>query len=982
MTQSLVTSAIPIPIARADDVDRLLEKLVPEVRHDGAIRGALRAEAIHFLSVTVVRGEKDEPTYLVFEINADGDADAVVRRLEAKLRPWLDRMFETAGLGAHGDPSASLSRHMIRTGQGLLDVPGLDFPGTPGLSVERILAEHNLARAVRTYLDTQPSAASPLAMFQRIRDHIASLAEFEAYLTPAPVNRLPGAGKTELDASFVGRLIGLGLLKFGWPVLAVLGLAVLAATYLATHAAGGAVGAVTFVVAMIVATASLFGVVIAAYLGLRRLEGANQPDDQPPEMATMTEIATHENRSQQNHLAGISRMQPGLLRGLTLRIALWVIAQLVAKKFRPGFLGEIDTIHFARWVRLPKTNKLLFFSNYGGSWESYLEDFITKAAFGLTGVWSNTQGFPLTRNLFFSGATDGDRFKRWARRQQQPTRFWYSAYPHLTTRRIRINAALRQGLGHVSTEDEAAAWLGLFGSRVRPATLLETTEIQTLVFGGLGKHPAAAALLVCLPRSQEAARMWLAALERQITFGDEPPKDRVLILAFTERGLSRLGLPDETRAAFPVAFRMGMGSPTRSDILADTGDDKPADWLWGGPGREVDAALLIYARDTGTLDTAVAGQRDALESLGGLLTHQVTLAPLPAPQPGGSRVRAVREPFGFVDGVSQPIIKGTRRWLRQSDVIHTVEPGEVVLGYPDGRGHLPPSPSVSAESDGRQCLSRSATADLRGMYQPYFDGSGDVGARDLGRNGTFLVIRQLEQDVGAFNDYLARSAETHADHPAVPPGLDGTLIEEWIGAKMVGRWRNGTSLVRYPHRPGKARDGDSDPRPDNEFLYGAEDPIGNRCPLGAHIRRTNPRESLSPGSPDELSIVNRHRILRVGRTFDAAGSGDPAAKNPGLLFMCLNADIERQFEFVQQTWAMSWQFHGLENEVDPILGRGGKMGRLTIPSPRGPLHLTGIQDFVRMRGGGYFFMPSRGAIRYLSALGGAAAIATPNLSEA
>lgn len=173
MTQSLVTSAIPFPVARADDVDRLLEKFVKEVRHGGAIRGALRAEAIHFLSVTVVRGEKDEPTYLVFEINADGDADAAVRRLEAKLRPWLDRMFETAGLGANGEPSASLSRHMIRTGQGLLDVPGLDFPGTPGLSVERILAEHNLARAVRTYLDTQPSAASPLAMFHRIRDHIA-----------------------------------------------------------------------------------------------------------------------------------------------------------------------------------------------------------------------------------------------------------------------------------------------------------------------------------------------------------------------------------------------------------------------------------------------------------------------------------------------------------------------------------------------------------------------------------------------------------------------------------------------------------------------------------------------------------------------------------------------------------------------------------------------------------------------------------------
>lgn len=114
-------------------------------------------------------------------------------------------------------------------------------------------------------------------------------------------------------------------------------------------------------------------------------------------------------------------MQAGLLRGLTLRIAFWVIGQMATKRFRPGFLGDISTIHYARWLRLPKTNKLLFFSNYGGSWESYLEDFITKASGGLTAAWSNTVGFPRTENLFFKGAVDGDRFKRWARRQQQPT---------------------------------------------------------------------------------------------------------------------------------------------------------------------------------------------------------------------------------------------------------------------------------------------------------------------------------------------------------------------------------------------------------------------------------------------------------------------------------------------------------------------------------------------------------------------------------
>ena len=129
-----------------------------------------------------------------------------------------------------------------------------------------------------------------------------------------------------------------------------------------------------------------------------------------------------------------------------MTFAFWLIAQFVGRFYRAGFLGSLGTIHFARWCMVPKTGDLLFLSNYGGSWESYLEDFITKAHTGLTGVWSNTVGFPKATNLFLGGATDGDRFKRWARRQQVPTAFWFSAYRDLTTTNIRTNAAIRQGL--------------------------------------------------------------------------------------------------------------------------------------------------------------------------------------------------------------------------------------------------------------------------------------------------------------------------------------------------------------------------------------------------------------------------------------------------------------------------------------------------------------------------------------------------------
>ena len=171
--------------------------------------------------------------------------------------------------------------------------------------------------------------------------------------------------------------------------------------------------------------------------------------------------------------------------------------------FRPGYLDTINTIHFARWVLLPGANRLMFFSNYGGSWESYLEDFIAKAASGLTGVWSNTEGYPRTRWLFLDGARDGDRFKRWARRQQVPTLFWYSAYPDLNTARIRINS--QDQARHCGRHGKRGARLAepvrlhaaagrrtqgrlpptSFRPGLTPVEHLETGEIQSIFFSAI-----------------------------------------------------------------------------------------------------------------------------------------------------------------------------------------------------------------------------------------------------------------------------------------------------------------------------------------------------------------------------------------------------------------------------------------------------------------------------------------------------------------
>ena len=139
------------------------------------------------------------------------------------------------------------------------------------------------------------------------------------------------------------------------------------------------------------------------------------------------------------------------------------------------------------------------------------------------------------------------------------------------------------------------------------------------------------------------------------------------------------------------------------------------------------------------------------------------------------------------------------------------------------------------------------------------------------------------------------------------------------------------------------------------------------CPLGAHIRRANPRDTRFPGSSEEIASTNRHRLLRVGRVYGELDTNctqlDPT-KPQGLLFMCLNSDIERQFEFVQKTWLLNPSIHGLQNEVDPIVGHGSPT--FTIPTTTGPLCLPPLPDFVTVIGGGYFFLPSRTVLRFLA----------------
>jgi len=157
----------------------------------------------------------------------------------------------------------------------------------------------------------------------------------------------------------------------------------------------------------------------------------------------------------------------------------------------------------------------------------------------------------------------------------------------------------------------------------------------------------------------------------------------------------------------------------------------------------------------------------------------------------------------------------------------------------------------------------------------------------------------------------------------------------------------------------------------DDFAYRETDERGFKCPIGSHIRRSNPRDSLGPTAAKAKATANRHRILRRGRSY-----GDrPKDRlvddgiDRGLHFLCLNSDIERQFEFVQQTWCNNPVFGGLNGEVDPLVGnltRGDEI--FTVPADPLRTRVHNLERFVTVKGGAYFFLPSISALRYLAAL--------------
>lgn len=422
-----------------------------------------------------------------------------------------------------------------------------------------------------------------------------------------------------------------------------------------------------------------------------------------------------------------------------------------------------------------------------------------------------------------------------------------------------------------------------------------------------------------------AARSWLGALAGQVTTAEPWPQDskhpQTLNVALSYAGLEALGMAEKALESFPAEFRAGMAS--RAARLRDDEGDAADKWDEGLDDRSSHIVLSLHVLDPDekVLDAAIA----ALTVPAGITVTATQKT---------AKLAEGREHFGFSDGLAQPAIAGpSGPWVGQGTPPKRrnpgvkrwkpLAPGEFILGYPDEDREIPKAPAPFAQ------------------------------------NSSYMVIRKLEQHVDVWERQLLAWA------------LGDERQAEVLGAKLVGRWKNGTPMVTSPQGPNPVLDtplppgagrAEREERFDllNSFRFGG-DPDGRHCPVGSHIRRANPRDAM--GSPD---LARRHRMIRRGMPYGPppADRMTPDDVERGLFFVCFQASIARQFELVQGDWLRDGDVFGLGANGDALMSPGdrsktlvhGETSQLLAPHDR----------TITLKGGGYFIVPSISALRALS----------------
>jgi Dyp-type peroxidase family len=466
---------------------------------------------------------------------------------------------------------------------------------------------------------------------------------------------------------------------------------------------------------------------------------------------------------------------------------------------------------------------------------------------------------------------------------------------------------------------------------------LELSEIQGLLVRDYKEMPFSRYFLLQVAEPNRA-KSFIKSISKKITTVADKSQETYTNIGFTSLGLRALGMHQSNLQSFIREFREGMVTPHRQRLLGDHDSNDPNNWNWGGPRNEaVHLILMSFNSSEEKRNIQTLELRKEFEEFG---LKEVFIL-------DGEILPDDREHFGFKDSISQPAIIGSGVTGIRND---NIEPGEFVLGYKNEYNVYPDAPMLKEEQGDMSLL----PLDPDGTDQ-----------KDLGRNGTYFVLRQLKEDVNGFWNFLNEKSKNE----------DGTINTEEstrLAAKMMGRWPGGAPLVKFPDKdPGTISN-------DNDFVYTETDKLGLKCPFGAHSRRTNPRDNFEETGPAEsLQLTKKHRIIRRVRSYGENYIGSATQHTPvdevGILFGCFNADINRQFEFIQYTWANYPKFKQLYSDPDPFIGvkenpEPGTEQKFTIPQETANKYVTGLKRFVTVKGGAYFFFPSVTVTEYLSTI--------------
>jgi deferrochelatase/peroxidase EfeB len=375
-------------------------------------------------------------------------------------------------------------------------------------------------------------------------------------------------------------------------------------------------------------------------------------------------------------------------------------------------------------------------------------------------------------------------------------------------------------------------------------------------------------------------------------------------IAFTWNGLRALGLDAASLATFPTEFRQGMAA--RAEILGTTGTNHPEHWVGSLASPRLHAIVVLFARDVAERERCKIEHQQYLSGCPGVeILSSLDLEAIPP-------FSYAHEHFGYRDRLSQLAIEGTGDQPTPGSG-PPIKPGEFFIGYPDESGSQPISPQPEV----------------------------------LSRNGSYLAYLRLEEHVGAFRDFLKEQGRTPEE-------------QELIAAKFMGRWRSGAPLTLAPQKDDPVLGADL--QRTNDFNYGTMDPYGYGCPVGAHIRRMNPR--------DTAPNMQQHKMIRRGGTYGPLLPEDAPEDGVerGIAAFIGCASLVRQFEFVMNVWVNDPKFEDLGNERDPFVGT--QDGTFDMTMPKRPIRqkMRGLPAFTTVRGGAYFFLPGIKALRYLATL--------------